>query len=354
MKEYKNFYRVNRYWVHLRNILWIPLYFISKIIIKKDIYIFGSMSGFSIADNSKYLFINTYSSNYYWITKNKDIITQQILPGEYPIYAYSIKGIILQLTAKKAFYTHKIDDFIPPLIMGARVVALWHGVPFKKIGALEKDEINIPGWKKKIRQYRTRLLPYTYYMYCDEVICPEERFRENYSECFSFVRPEITIQQLPRVLYAKKCVKERKILYAPTYRRYRELSDVLKKTYILSDDFVHFLKYIDVSFVIRPHPIDAKCIETMKLESNIVLDSTEDIYESLTSYSILITDYSSIAYDAEALGIPCLYLSDDIDDYENENGLFSSFSSFLRTHAKSNVLNFCRDIENIFLFEGNK
>ena len=349
MKNYKKFYHVNRYWFHIRNLLWFPIYLVAKIIPKKDICIFGSMSGYAIADNSKYLFMHTYKENYYWITKNKNLLSQEILHDVFPVYAYSLKGIFLQMRAKNAYYTHKIDDFVAPLIMGAKITALWHGVPFKKIGAAENHEIEISNFKKTIRRLRTYLLPYSYYMYCDFVICPDKRFEDNYRQCFSFSKPEIIIQQLPRNVYAKINSKERKILYAPTYRRYRSITDVLLETQILSSEFINFLRKFDITFVIRPHPIDAQSVAELLTKSpQIKIDLSEDIYETLTTYSLFITDYSSLWYDSEFLGLPCLFLSDDIDEYLAENGLFSDFVSLLRQKSRKTILEFLSDIELLF------
>ena len=140
MKTYKSYYAKNRILSEINNIIFYPIYLLSKILPRKNIIIFGSMSGYAIADNCKYLFVNTYQPNYYWITKNKSLITKPIFSSVFPIYAYSWKGIYLQLHAKIAYYTHKVNDFFAPAIFGAEIIALWHGVPFKKIGTAVVDK----------------------------------------------------------------------------------------------------------------------------------------------------------------------------------------------------------------------
>ena len=116
------------------SILCFPLYIISLLVPKnKKIKLFGSMNGYQVVDNAKYMFINEYKKGYYFITKNKQILDTPIFSDVYPVFCYSLKGLLLQLIAKEVYYTHSVFDFFSPLIMGADVIALWHGVPGKKI-----------------------------------------------------------------------------------------------------------------------------------------------------------------------------------------------------------------------------
>ena len=347
MKNYKKFYHVNRYWFHIRNLLWFPIYLVAKIIPKKDICIFGSMSGYAIADNSKYLFIHTYKENYYWITKNKNLLSQEILHDVFPVYAYSLKGIFLQMRAKNAYYTHKIDDFVAPLIMGAKITALWHGVPFKKIGAAENHEIEISNFKKTIRRLRRKFLPYAEFMYCNEVVCPEEKFSDIYKICFGTINPTIRIEQLPRNLYAARIRKERKILYAPTCRRYREVKDVMQKTGLLSKKFFDWLHKNNYIFVVRPHPVDMDLMRKDEFDKSIQLDTSSDVYESITEYACLLTDYSSLIYDATVLAISVFLLADDVDEYISENGLFDFAEKYIKAQCKTSIFDLLPEFEKI-------
>lgn len=330
MAMYKSYYSMNRWWFHIRNIVFFPLFVLAKILPKKDFFVFGSMSGYAVADNSKYYFINTYKPNYYWITKNKGLLKTAVFENHFPIYAYSLKGIFIQLFAKKAFYTHKLDDFVPPLIMGAEITALWHGVPFKKIGAAEHGETDASALRKCIRKIRARVMPYSYYMYCNNVVCPDPEYEDVFRRCFANSAPKILIEQYPRVQYARKIAKQRKILYCPTYRKNRKLADVISSVGILGAQFSKWLQSNDVVFIIRPHPIDAEKLDVISLPERIEIDTSLDLYETINQYPVVLTDYSSIMYDAEALGINVFLLADDVQEYAaDESGLFEGFLSYI-------------------------
>ena len=48
-----------------------PLYLTSKIIPKKEIFLYGSMNGYCIADNSKYHYLNNLNKKKFFILNNK-------------------------------------------------------------------------------------------------------------------------------------------------------------------------------------------------------------------------------------------------------------------------------------------
>lgn len=311
--------------------MFFPLFILAKVLPKLNFFVFGAMNGYAVADNSKYFFINTYKSNYYWITKNKDLLKIDIFENHFPIYAYSLKGMFLQLFAKKAFYTHRLDDFISPLIMGAEIVAFWHGVPFKKIGAAEHNETHVLALKKLLRNIRIKIMPYSYYMYCNKVVCPNQKYEEIFRQCFATSKPQILIDQYPRVRFALKKAKKRKLLYCPTYRKNRNLTDVIFSVGILNDTFIRWLENNSIDFIIRPHPIDAEKVNNISLPCRISVDKSVDLYETINQYPVILTDYSSVMYDAEALGIKVFLVADDVQEYAaNENGLFENFLSYIQ------------------------
>ena len=89
-----------------------PLYILALIIPKnKKIKIFGSMNGYAITDNSKYMYIHEYAKGFYFITKNRDLLQVPIFGNNYPVFCYSIKGLLLQLLACEVYYTHSVFDF---------------------------------------------------------------------------------------------------------------------------------------------------------------------------------------------------------------------------------------------------
>ena len=131
---------------------------------------------------------------------------------------------------------------------------------------------------------------------------------------------------LPRIQFANYVEKQKYILYAPTYRPYRELVDTLRKINFNPKSVHQTIKEQHVKLKLRPHPLDNSphLKDFLSLESyiSIELDDTEDLYSMIRGYSAIITDFSSIYQDAKWLDIPVFTVCDDFDIYDEQSGLF--------------------------------
>lgn len=319
-------------------LLCFPVFIFGKIIPKnKKLKIFGSMNGYDIVDNAKYMFINEFREGYYFITKNKDKLSTPIFKNVYPIYCFSIRGLILQLFAAEVYYTHSIFDFFSPLIMGAKIIALWHGVPGKKINTA------LPEQQKYLKKIPfviyTYIMPYKYYAYCNEVYCPANNLIKIYKQSFKIGNPKIIIHKQPRNIYAKKYEKmrQKRILYAPTYRENGNIYAMMDSLGFFQDNIIQYIIDNKIDFVIRPHPIDMQQLEAKDLPSCYKLDRSGDIYDSIGSYNLLITDYSSLYYDALELGIEVKILQNDLKKYCQKNGLFEEFYDYILNNSYSKL-----------------
>lgn len=79
-------------------------------------------------------------------------------------------------------------------------------------------------------------------------------------------------------------------------------------------------------FFIRLHPANYLSNQLKSLVnelSNIYIDETEDVYEHLSEYKLMITDFSSIFFDGLALDVPSYLSLSGSDDYiKNERQLY--------------------------------
>src|SRR5690606_30588791 len=66
-----------------------------------------------------------------------------------------------------------------------------------------------------------------------------------------------------------------------------------------------------------PHPTD----RVRALGSDVLLDVTP----ALPGLDALITDYSSLAYDAGLVPLPVVYLAPDLDDYARSRGFYGRY-----------------------------
>lgn len=293
------------------------------------------MNGFRIADNSKYHYLNNPTESKYFILKDKNYVETAEIGGYNSVYCYSLKGIWLQLIADKAFWSHGMQDFIPFLVAGSNVVGLQHGAPIKKGGkarelhSLKNSNRRIKMLKFKIRSFLYLIAPYANNQHCNITICGEEKFNKNVKEIFAYSRPIILNEMLPRIAYAPKRKQDNSILYAPTYRSYRSLDLTLQNINFDKSRINALLNKNDYKLVVRPHPMDADSTfikDIMKSKKGrIIFDQTEDLYDQITRYKLIITDFSSIYQDSIWLGIPVILTSDDLEIYHQKFGLFDWF-----------------------------
>ncbi len=313
---------------------------VSKLIPKqKGLYVFGSMNGYAVADNAKYLYLQTKGRKYF-ITRNKSLAQQSLGTNERPLYAWSVKGMLVQLFAEKSFYTHGIYDFIPSLIWGSEKHNLWHGVPLKEIGPAADWRYN-SRFLKKIKALFYRRFNYMYYMACDYVYCPFKERVEDYKRYFSISKPIVMVRKQPRNSSATVNMSSRKVLYAPTFRDMRSslahFQELLKVVGFYDPSFQVLLEEYGITFVIRPHPIDLARLDGAD-EINEIVDRSPDLYEHLGSYQAVITDYSSIYYDCLERNIECYFLAPDLDEYNQIVGINSELFKKIKSEGKDNLL----------------
>lgn len=87
----------------------------------------------------------------------------------------------------------------------------------------------------------------------------------------------------------------------------------------------------DYALIIKQHPFIEKKIEIPENYKDIVFDfsNTYEINDILLITDILITDYSSVIFEATLLDIPMLFYCYDFDEYLRNRGFYYDFNSFV-------------------------
>lgn len=100
----------------------------------------------------------------------------------------------------------------------------------------------------------------------------------------------------------------RVVLYAPTFRRGgRAPYDEVARRFA-GDRYV---------LVVRPHPLERGWVDG----ANVVNAADADIVDLLPLCSVLITDYSAVAFEAAVIGTPVYFFVPDHDAYRRDVGL---------------------------------
>lgn len=324
----------------------------------KNLWIFGAWEGQKYSDNSKYLFEYIHENHKnikcVWITKNKDIyegLQRKNLPC-------AIVGTDecrkIELKAGVCFYTNGIDDFGDnPFVFGAKIVALMHGVSFKKIGFEKPNRNNNIYFFRVIKKIKY----YGYFQnYADYFITSSQYMKERICKQFFRVKANnVFITGQPRndiFNLNKNNIQSGIIFYMPTYRNNLKNAKQLENILITLSQHTklkEILKKYNKKFYVKLHYLTPK-IE-LNAKSNIqILSDKEcgDVQEMLLKADMLITDYSSVINDFILLKRPVILFPFDKDTYLKEEGMSNDFEQILLKDTTAyDVDMLCNILENI-------
>jgi len=330
---------------------------------KKDsnIWIFGAVRGEKYMDNSKYLFeyINQNTDiNAIWLSNNPDVI-DSINKKAYKAYSiHSKKGIYYAMHAKVAIITHRgvnEDADLPFYCFSkeTKIVQLWHGIALKKIAFDDKidgftqNESDI--FYKLKQKIKLLFFPFTNYVNNPSLLLALSKESEDiFSKAFRVDKKNIKITGYPRndLLFKSKekhSLKIKKIIYMPTFRNKTNLDfDIV----ILNE----FLLKKDLKFYIKIHPFDKlpnSILDKLSESQNIFIIKNDDIYEVLTDFDILITDYSSIYFDYLLLDRPIIFAPFDKNSYlKNEREFYYNYDDITPGPQAKNWKELMQHIDN--------
>lgn len=289
---------------------------------KKKILVYSNL-GFR--DNVKsmydYLVENGYNKNYKIVCSLNDYKNMKQKYGAENVKFVSNKmGFWHFMNSKFMFYS--FGKFPVKPSKSQRVVNLWHGMPLKTVGNLEK------GFEKED------------YFFFTHTIATSQLFAEKMALCFSCPIESVMLTGQPRCdkLFEKRDVTpENLIVWLPTYRNSTKLNshnsktdtgrgfpiiDTEEKLLALNDA----LKSAGYTLLIKPHPLQnietaTQSLSNIRIVSQSDLDERgEDIYDLFLKSKALITDYSSVSFDYLNLDRPILYTLDDTDEYSKMRG----------------------------------
>lgn len=329
---------------------------------KKNVWAFSGFMKKNYVDNVKYFFEyvtkNHPEIEAVWFTKDQEVYEELTTLG-YNVYKMcSLKGIKKMSRASVAVIDHFVmSDYSP--IYGynhkTKVVQLWHGVGFKSMGDEQKvQNTTVPGV-----QYSNDILAQpedNFFMKCSKKIkyffkAPgRELFEEYYimacpgQERIEMIADKWSVPEAARVMTGhprdivvyekmeKKKERRNKVLYAPTYRfRADKEKKLVSDCLDYMDKIQKFMEKINGEFVMRLHPHTWRNYEPIIMREiekydRIFLDDKLDVYQDILEYSLIISDYSSIALDGALYGIPCLFYIPDYNWFEkNEAGFGVDF-----------------------------
>lgn len=234
-----------------------------------------------------------------------------------------------------------LEDFYPQLHAlsirpETKVVQMWHACGAFKLFGLSEIGL-LDHLKQSTRNHRN----YAAALASSPGVVPF------YSEAFGVPESHIKPIGVPRTdiffdigykaetandLYEKYpvCKGKRIVLFAPTFR-----GSGNKTAYFPQEKFPvnEIMKTLpeDIVLIIKNHPFVKQTYYVEEAYRNRVLDLSvqENINDLLFITSLLITDYSSVIFEASLLNIPMLFYAFDLQEYLEQRNLYFDFSSFV-------------------------
>lgn len=231
------------------------------------------------------------------------------------------RGIFAFLKSKYCFYSFGKYPIKPA--KEQCVVNLWHGMPLKAIGRLEKGNEN------EDQNFFSR------------VIATSPFFADIMTRAFDADNSQVLITPQPRCdEFLKQTEKpdflksyDKIVIWMPTFMSSKKLGRVdgdFGSICPFNVDFLNglsaILKQNNMLLIIKPHPMDDEKSADEKIENIIFLGEKElreknlNLYRLLTFSNALITDYSSIYFDYLLLDKPIAFSCSNADDYKEKRG----------------------------------
>ena len=280
---------------------------------------------------------NNHNNEYDLIWLYRDFENCKYTKIEKKYSLYSLKGLWQIINSKYFVITH--TSFLTDTFSLNKhvILQLWHGMPIKTLGYLEKGIT--PDLLNKYQEAGKY----------EHFFVTSDMFKLAMLPCFLMNPNKIHITGQPRTdciysgrnkqkineyLNAKKYDKV--VIYAPTYKEAlrnnkRDVLSKFKNIFYCNDysdnDFFKFIEENNILFVIKPHPFDEKFYMNYLFEGkfqhpNLKFIFDKDLkendfyfYEFFTLADLMITDYSSIAIDYLVTKKPVIFLKSTVEEY---------------------------------------
>ena len=339
-----------------KNLISLVCYWMFSLIPKqKNLWVFSGFAKKGYMDNSKYLYEWVVAHHpeirAYWLTLD-DSVYEKLRADGMPVLKFRTWDCVKTLSrAGVAFTDHFVmSDYENYSGFNDRikVVQLWHGVGLKAIGDLKNT--NIPGVMfsddmliqtgDSLGDRLIKALKYFRHAYFREkferyflLVCPGEERVLQIAKPWHIPRTHCMFSGHPRNIFLhqeqlRKEINHIKVLYAPTYRWSAETEKRIINTLIESFPVIErCMEAINGQFMIRLHPhtwrnYSSQIQDALADYPRIAYDEEKDVYTTLGTYSVMISDYSSIAYDFVLLDRPIVFYCPDLKEFmEQEDSL---------------------------------
>jgi CDP-glycerol glycerophosphotransferase (TagB/SpsB family) len=323
-----------------RKLLAIPLYVLGAIASlvtprRADLWVFGSGSGIGEGALALHEYARGRGHELVWLAGTASELARARELGIRAEPKMSRRGFMLTLRAGLLAITHGFGDVNRFATRGAFVVQLWHGIPLKHIQL--DSAVTFSGRYPRLLRWAYRRSAAN----IDLVPAASELSAARLRTAFGLPADKLVVTGDPRddVLFSttKDAARARLglggrqiLLYAPTWRDGGADPSVPSDAEWRAID--DWLAERDAILVVRPHPHGvgnyAAGLALSPRVRMLEARTEPDITPLLPAFDILVTDYSSIAFDFALTDGVVAFLAPDVDAYAGSRGLYEPYSLF--------------------------
>lgn len=251
-----------------------------------------------------------------------------------------------------------VDDFVPHLDTmqiseKTKVIQLWHAC-----GAFKTFGFSRLGKKGGPVQTSITHRGYNY------AFVSSKNIAKYYAEGFGLSEEKVLPYGVPRTdmffdekvkneicnrLFAQypKLQGKKVVLFAPTFRGNGKISAYYEKERFNPNQFIEALPE-DYILLIKHHPFVSMKYKIDKKNADRIFDFSgeSEINELLFITDVLITDYSSVIYEASLLNIPMLFYAYDLENYIASRDFYSGYEKFVPGKIVRTQEELCESIAN--------
>jgi CDP-glycerol glycerophosphotransferase (TagB/SpsB family) len=264
---------------------------------------------------------------------------------------HSLRGFWATARARVLVITHGFGDVNRYAVSGAFVAQLWHGIPLKRIGIDSPETMRAPGVLGAPLAHVFRMLVRAMYRRAagriDLLPAASHLVRGRLESAFGLDDARVPTTGEPRVdvlsigdaatrrtaardaiaaLVSGVAGERRLVLYAPTWRDGDEdpaipdTADWAALQEILERD--------DALLLVRSHPLGVGAYEPPPGVDRVRMlgsDLVADVTPLLPAFDVVITDYSSLVFDAALVPLPAVFLAPDVASYARRRGFYGRY-----------------------------
>ena len=330
-------------------LLRIPLYAAGRIasllIPRGSRWVFGCGAGIGDGALALWRVASDAGHDTVWLTSSAREDRDAAALGIRTVRKQSLAGWWATARAGVVVITHGFGDVNRYGGAGAFTVQLWHGIPLKRIGLDSPATTQVPPVPGAA--VLRRLIRYLYRSSAQRIdVLPaaSDRARGRLESAFGLGDDRVVVTGEPRVdVLSTGTVAERRaaasailasagvdipdgaraILYAPTWRD--GAPDPAVPTAAEWVRIIALLERRDAVLLVRSHPMgEGAYAPPLPTERVRMLGSAtlSDATGALPAIDVLVTDYSSLAYDVGLLAMPVVHLAPDTAEYARSRGFY--------------------------------